>query len=312
MNNEKRFIFRSMLENEWDEVAELIHHSTNFWYQSNGKDLIFKGLPSDALLFCEVYEDLDPGCCLIAKCLNSGKIAGSCFYHPRKSHISLGIMNVSEDFFGQGIAGSLLKKIIKMAKDQSLPVRLVSSALNLDSFSLYTRQGFTPIQTFQDLYLEIPKNGLDFERSEEYLITKASLNDVEAMVELEKKLCGIERGKDFRYFIENKLKIWKTLLCRDTEGELLGFLASVDHPASQMIGPGIAKNEKVTIQMLASMLDLFREKSPVFLLPVTAKETVKTVYSWGARNCEIHFSQCYGEYQPSKGVIMPTFMPETY
>ena len=68
-----------------------------------------------------------------------------------------------------------------------------------------------------------------------------------------------------------------------------------------MIGPGIAKNEKVTIQMLASMLDLFREKSQVFLLPVTAKETVKTVYSWGARNCEIHFSQCYGEYQPSKG-----------
>ena len=42
---------------------------------------------------------------------------------------------------------------IKIAKDQSLPVRLVSSAQNLDSFSLYTRQGFTPIQTFQDLYL---------------------------------------------------------------------------------------------------------------------------------------------------------------
>ena len=120
---------------------------------------------------------------------------------------------------------------------------------------------------------------------------------MEAMVELEKKLCGIERGKDFRYFIENKLKIWKTILCRDTDGELLGFLGSVDHPASQMIGPGIAKNEKVTIQMLASMLDLFGKKS-VFLLPVTAKETVKTVYSWGARNCEIHFSNAIDTNHP--------------
>ena len=115
-------------------------------------------------------------------------------------------MNVSQDFFGQGIAGSLLKKIIKMAKDQSLPVRLVSSTQNLDSFSLYTRQGFTPIQTFQDLYLEIPKNGLDFERSEEYLITKASLNDVEAMVELEKKTLRNRTRKRFSVFHRKQTK----------------------------------------------------------------------------------------------------------
>ena len=204
-------------------------------------------------------------------------------------------------FFGQGIAGSLLKKIIKIAKDQSLPVRLVSSAQNLDSFSLYTRQGFTPIQTFQDLYLEIPKNGLDFERSDEYLITKASLNDVETMVKLEKKLCGIERGKDFRYFIENKLEIWKTILCRDTNGELLGFLGSVDHPASQMIGLQESPKMKRLLYKCSLACLTCSRKSPVFLLPVTAKETVKTVYSLGARNCEIHFSQCYGEIPTIQG-----------
>ena len=62
---------------------------------------------------------------LLQDARNSGKIAGSCFYHPRKTHMSLGIMNVSPDFFGQGIARSLLTKIIQMADDQSLPVRLV-------------------------------------------------------------------------------------------------------------------------------------------------------------------------------------------
>jgi hypothetical protein len=78
-----------------------------------------------------------------------------------------------------------------------------------------------------------------------------------------------------------------------------------------MIGPGVAEDEQVTMELLATLLDRFRGKCPVFLLPVTAKEAVQTAYSWGARNCEIHFSQCRGENQPTEGVVMPTFMPET-
>jgi GNAT superfamily N-acetyltransferase len=300
-----------MRTDEWQEVAELIYHSTNSWYTTNGKETIFKGPPADILLFCQVYEDLDAGCCLIAQCKETGKIAGSCFYHPRKTHVSLGIMNVSTDFFGQGIARNLLTKIIQIAEDQSLPVRLVSSAQNLDSFSLYTRQGFSPTQVFQDMYLEVPEDGFHCEISTEFEMRNAQLNDLEEMVALEKRLCGIERTKDFKYFIENKRGIWNTVVCRNTNGTLLGFLGSVDHPASRMIGPGVAEDEQVTMELLATLLDRFRGKCPVFLLPVTAKEAVQTAYSWGARNCEIHFSQCRGENQPTEGVVMPTFMPET-
>ena len=43
-----------MIHNEWQDVAELIHQSTNSWYLANGKDAIFKGPLSDALLFCQV------------------------------------------------------------------------------------------------------------------------------------------------------------------------------------------------------------------------------------------------------------------
>ena len=311
MIQEENFLFRPMLHDEWQDVAELIHLSTNSWYVANGKDPIFKGPPSDALIFCKVYEDLDPGCCLVARCKNSGKIAGSCFYHPRKTHMSLGIMNVSPDFFGQGIARSLLTKIIQMADDQSLPVRLISSAQNLDSFSLYTRQEFSPIQAFQDMYLEVPEEGFHNEILAEFDVRNAQFSDVEEMVALEKRLSGIERAKDFEYFIENKRNIWNTVVCRDNTGTLLGFLGSVDHPASQMIGPGVAESEKVAVYMLAKLLDKSRGKCPVFLLPVTAKEAVQTAYSWGARNCEIHFSQCRGKHQPHRGVTMPTFMPET-
>ena len=85
------------------------------------------------------------------------------------------------------------------------------------------------------MFLEVPENGFNDEISGEFEIRDAQLNDVEEMVALEKRLSGIERAKDFEYFIENKREIWNTVVCRDTNGTLFGFLGSVDHPASQMI-----------------------------------------------------------------------------
>ena len=310
-NPSSAFELRPMKTDEWDVVAELIHESTNSWYVASGKNPIFTGPTSDARLFCEVYEALDPGCCLLAVCPESGKIAGSCFYHPRPTHVSLGIMNVHSDFFGKGIAGSLLSWIIKFAEERQLPVRLVSSAHNLDSFSLYTKKGFVPFLSFQDLYLEVPENGLDVDLPKSDRIAEAGPGDVVEMVELERELAGIERAKDFSHFIKNANGIWKTVTYRDDDGSLLGFLSSVNHPGSRMIGPGVARSEEITTDLLAAQLDFFRGLSPVFLLPVNAAHAVRTVYSWGARNCEIHFAQCLGEPQSTKGVIMPTFMPET-
>ena len=310
-NPSSAFELRPMKTDEWDVVAELIHESTNSWYVASGKKPIFTGPTSDARLFCEVYEALDPGCCLLAVCLESGKIAGSCFYHPRSTHVSLGIMNVHSDFFGKGIAGSLLSWIIDYAEKKNLPVRLVSSAHNLDSFSLYTKMGFVPFLSFQDLYLEVPEDGLNLDLPKNDCVREAEPGDVMEMVELERELVGIDRAKDFSHFIENTDGIWKTATYRDEDGKLLGFLSSVNHPGSRMIGPGVARSEEIVTALLAAQLDFFRGLCPVFLLPVDASHAVKTAYSWGARNCEIHFAQSLGEPQTVKGVIIPTFMPET-
>ena len=204
-----------MKTDEWNEVAELIYGSTNSWYVANGKNPIFNGPPSDALLFCEVYEALDPGCCILAVCRETKKIAGSCFYHPRTTHVSLGIMNVHSDFFGKGIAGSLLSWIINYAEQKELPVRLVSSAHNLDSFSLYTKKGFVPFLSFQDLYIKVPSNGFPLiEIPDGETIREAVAEDVADMVDLERELVGIERAKDFSYFIKNSKGIWNPYISR--------------------------------------------------------------------------------------------------
>ena len=305
-----QYTIRTLTQADWDEVAELICLSTNYWYQTHGHSRIFNCNPYDARLFCEVYEDLDPGCCVLATHPKSGRIMGSCFYRKRQTHVSLGIMNVHPNHFGAKIASALLSEIIQIADAASLPVRLVSSAINLDSFSLYTRQGFRSIRCFQDMCVTVPAGGFDIPYHEG-MIREATLVDIPAMVDLEMELSGIHREKDFRYFINNHRKIWHTSVSLDGDGQITGFLSSIAHPASNLLGPGCARNPDTAFHLILSELNQHPGRSPVFLVPTDDAHLVSKLYGIGARNCELHLAQVRGQAQPSRGIVMPTFMPET-
>ena len=203
------FLLRRMEQNEWQEVADLIYESTNAWYMKNRGFKIFNGSRESTLLYCRVYETLDPGCTVIAVDRENGKIAGSCFIHPRPTHISLGIMNVHPDYFGCGISSKLLKYITDLGDTEGKIVRLVSSAMNLDSFSLYSKGGFKPVLFFQDMTLKVPDEGIACGIAstvpQGVVIRDATQDDVPEVVALEKELYHIEREKDFRYFIENQI-----------------------------------------------------------------------------------------------------------
>ena len=232
------FTLRPMKKDEWSQVANLIYLSTNTWYEKNLGHGIFTGGPEVCELFCRVYEDLDPDCCLVAVHKTNGMVIGSCFYHPRETHVSLGIMNVHPNYFGDGVASMMLERIIGFAEAQGLPVRLVSSALNLDSFSLYTRHGFSPFATYQDMTVAVPKKGLQLDDEDSDLplknVREADLEDVSAMGAVEFAVSGISRERDYCYFLENDMEIWDTLVFENDEGEIDGFLISVNHPASNM------------------------------------------------------------------------------
>ena len=303
------FTLRTLRPDEWADVADLIHLSTNFWYQANGKPAIFRGDLSDCELFPRVYERLDPGCCVVAVSGRTGQIIGSCFYHPRPTHISLGIVNVHPSYFGKGIARRMLDTVIAKADTANLPLRLVSSAMNLDSFSLYTRAGFVPIQAYQDMVLTIPEQGLGGIAPS---IRPATSDDVPAMVVLEREISGLEREKDYRYFLENTEGIWHVSVLPSASGAGLdGFLVSVAAPASTMLGPGIMRSDSIAAQLIRAELDQHRGQTPVFLIPVHHPELVSAMYALGAKNCEMHFAQVRGVWTSTNGVVMPTFMPET-
>jgi GNAT superfamily N-acetyltransferase len=300
-------ILRPMEQGEWGRVGRLIHASTNAWYLKNRGAEIFSCTPDECQLFCRVYEALDPGCCLLA--LDGEEILGSCFWHPRETHFSIGIVNVSPEAFGRGVATKLLKRVLAEADSRSLPVRLVSSALNLDSYSLYNRLGFAARAVFQDMVL--PAGFTPPPLPASALIRPATQADAPKMAALERELAGISREKDFRYFLENREGIWGASVLESADGALGGFLISVNHPASRMLGPGMSRTEPGMAALIRAALSRFGESQPVFLVPARASELLKTLYGWGAKNIELHVQQVRGPYAPPTGVILPTFLPES-
>jgi len=248
----------------------------------------------------------------VAESTRTGRLMGSCFYHPRKHHVSLGIMNVHPNYFGQGAGKALLQFIIDYTDRNHFPaLRLTQSALNLDSFSLYTTAGFVPRWAFQDMYLSVPAQGMNRTAPGLDRVRNATLADVPAMAALEMEISGIERDQDYRYCIQNQLGFWHVSVYESAQGVVDGFLISCGHPAMNMLGPGVSRSETEAAALILRELDGYRGRSPVFLIPVERAALVRQLYDWGARNCELHFCQVRGEFRPFQGISMPTFLPET-
>ncbi|MFP6872701.1 MAG: GNAT family N-acetyltransferase [Verrucomicrobiales bacterium] len=304
---------RRMEGHDREAVTRLVFESTNAWYKAHFDKNVFGGEVTSCRVFPEVYEALDPGCCIIAEDQASGRLAGSCFFHPRQTHYSLGIMNAHPDYFGHGVATRMLDEVIAIAESDAKPIRLVSSAMNLDSFSLYTRRGFVPYATFQDMTLPVPGEGLQVAAPPGIQrVRDARPGDAAAMADLEMKLNGIRREKDFAHFIDNAAGIWGVSVIEAEDGGIGGFLCSVKHEGSKMLGPGVSAGWQDSAALILGELNArHRGGAPVFLVPVDQGELVATLYGWGARNCEMHLGQVRGVCPPLTGVTMPTFMPET-
>ena len=302
---------RHATRDEWNAVAELIYLSTNYWYESHGKRPIFQGEPSSTLLFCEVYEALDPERCLVAIDRGMGGIVGSCFYHPRETHVSLGIMNSHPNYAGKGVARQLLQFIVEFARGQDKPLRLVSSAMNLDSFSLYNRAGLAPYAVYQDMIMDVPEDGVPEEAPPGKTVRDAAPADVDAMVALEEEVQGIRRGPDFEYFIRNQSGDWHMSVIENAEGRVDGFLASIHQAASPMLGPGCMRGDEDAVALIRHELNARRGCTMVWLVPSDRPAIASAMYALGARNCELHFGQSTGDALRINGVVMPTFMPET-
>lgn len=306
-------LLRPLTGDDRKVYASMLHRSFNVWYRTHGWPFdYFSCAPEQTGIFLDIYNDISPGSSIAAFDANSGKLMGACFFHPREHHVSLGIMSVHPDYFRQGVGRVLVDHIVGFTEaGRYAALRLVSSAINMDSFSLYNRSGFIPRGSYHDMVLPVPVAGLQVDYPLRDQVRLATLADIEAMAALEMAVSGITRMNDYRYAIENPRAVLQALVFENAGGVIDGFMISIKHPALAMLGPCVARNEPAALALLLQATERFRGAVPLFVVPMDKRELVKTLYQWGARNVETHLFQVRGRFQAFNGVSMPSFLPET-
>ncbi len=307
------FELGTLRRDEFPAVATLLHRSLVDYYDSRLRQgARFGDRPEPFLIFPEVYEALDPGESIVAREVGTDHLWGVCFVHPRETHYSVGIVATAPEAAGRGVARAMMAEALRRADAAGKTVRLVSSLLNLDSYSLYSRLGFVPQTIFQDLLITVPAHGISLpEPTGIERVRPAVLEEAAQLADFEAALQGIRREKDFRFFLHNDVGSWKVWVSEDHSGNINGVLVVSLNSAMPMLGPGIFTNEAVAIAMLWRALEELRGQPYVVLAPATASTLIATLYRWGARNIELHVSQTRGQSPIGTGIVFPTFLPET-
>jgi len=311
--NSKSYIFRALTDEDIFEYADLLYGAFNAWWWKHGLGRDFYECePRDNAIFYQIYNDLSPGCSIAAFHKETNRMMGACFYHPRTHHVSLGIMSVHPNYVGTGVARGMVDYILDFTKENGYKAcRLVNSAMNLDSFSLYNRSGFIPREMYQDMILDVPDNGVNFDVPGVNRVRKATLQDVSGMGELEMEVCGVLREKDYEYAINNPRGVMNASVYTNDQNEIEGFLFSLKHPSINILGPCVARTEEMVIALIRKELENFYGIPSLFVVPMKKRKIVETFYTWGAKNVETHVMQVWGEYQEIHGVALPSYLPET-
>lgn len=307
------FNLRPLNDSDRDEYAALAHSSFNSWYWKKGWGTdYFRCPPADAGVFYDIYNDLTSSSSVAAVNKKNGRLIGACFYHPREHHVSLGIMSVHPDYFGRGIGRALVKHIVDFTETSGYrSLRLVGSAMNMDSFSLYNKAGFVPVKSYQDMVIQVPAAGSLPAVPGTNMVRGAIPDDAGSMGALEMEVSGIRRLQDYLYAIENRRGLFEVKVIENAAGSLEGFMMSIRHPALNMIGPGVTKTQEAAAALMHASFERFRGQSVLSVIPMDCGRLVRQMYEWKARNIETHLYQVRGEFKPFNGVSIPSFLPET-
>jgi GNAT superfamily N-acetyltransferase len=96
--------------------VKLLHASLDVWHRTRLNVDRFGAEWEPFRLTVQVYEELDPGCCVVAMD-DSGALIGSAFFHPRETHVGVGVVTVHPAAFGRGVGRALMEEIIRAADD---------------------------------------------------------------------------------------------------------------------------------------------------------------------------------------------------
>ncbi|MFM2413557.1 MAG: hypothetical protein RJB05_733, partial [Armatimonadota bacterium] len=132
---------------------------------------------------------------------------------------------------------------------------------------------------------------------------------VPAIATLERDLTGSYRPRDWEHFLETDH--FTVFVDVAADGTVLGALNVTNHIANCTLGPAHARDEASVCRLLAAALPVVAGRTALVLVSPAASKVTSLLYTWKARNADIHLLQVRGAYTAPTGVQLMTFLPES-
>ncbi|MCJ7511275.1 MAG: GNAT family N-acetyltransferase [Dehalococcoidia bacterium] len=218
------------------------------------------------------------------------------FLDQRNDIAGVGPVAVGVEHQGRGLGRMVMEALLEQAEVSGFQsVRLLQTAYNMVSFSLYCRLGFDAKEEIAFLRGRPP----DDERTVG-AIRECTPQDLDALDDLSLDVLGFRRRGDVKTIMP-----FVRPLVVEREGRLVGFVCRFPTPSGILMGPAVARDEEALKDLIVGAARLAPgDLRPV--VPVSCPSLLRWALQAGFSLSELGTLMVRGTYEAPAGASMPS------
>ncbi|MGE6347672.1 GNAT family N-acetyltransferase [Bacillus mycoides] len=154
---------------------------------------------------------------------------------------SIGMVIVHPDYKGRGIGKIITDSCVKSVSTQT-PIMLIATD---DGKILYKKIGFRAVSHVSKYICNSYNANYHCVGNEEYIVNYEE-RDLEEIIQIDKDAFGTNREGFLKYRI---IQSEQCIITKDAQQNVLGYGISIQTPENKIIGPIVAKNDKMAMRM---------------------------------------------------------------
>ncbi|QWH27985.1 GNAT family N-acetyltransferase [Bacillus mycoides] len=155
---------------------------------------------------------------------------------------SIGMVIVHPDYKGRGIGKIITDSCVKSVSTQT-PIMLIATD---EGKVLYEKLGFRAVSYVSKYICNSYNANYHCVGNEEYIVNYEE-RDLEGIIQIAEGAFGTNREEFLKYRI---IQSEQCIVTKDAQQNVLGYGISIQTPENKIIGPIVAKNDKMTMRMV--------------------------------------------------------------
>ncbi|EEL71583.1 MULTISPECIES: GNAT family N-acetyltransferase [Bacillus cereus group] len=155
---------------------------------------------------------------------------------------SIGMVIVHPDYKGRGIGKIITDSCVKSVSTQT-PIMLIATD---EGKVLYEKLGFRAVSYISKYICNSYNANYHCVGNEEYIVNYEE-RDLEGIIQIDEDAFGTNREEFLKYRI---IQSEQCIVTKDAQQNVLGYGISIQTPENKIIGPIVAKNDKMAMRMV--------------------------------------------------------------